>query len=305
MGKDFKNNLDENNNSKDLLIKLYKEISGENEIKEEGDNETMFKKLFEWLLSKFRKQEEKLRDKKEKIINLETEIREEKRENKELEEKLEVKKEKYNSLKEINQAKENKILEQIIEIKEKKDEIINKNEEIRKISNELTSSNNEKNRLNEYLVKEKSEKERLTLEKNKLESKIKSHEEMLAKYNSLSTEHKSYIDRYIVSTDMDTFKISGGKEASVENLWEYIKNEIINENKNEINKLIEIFNYFFDLAKKINPKLDYQKLNIGDKFITDKHIRLTSGKSSGNIEEILLLGYEKNGKIVKKSIVKL
>lgn len=142
-------------------------------------------------------------------------------------------------------------------------------------------------------------------ESQQLKSKFSKQIEMLNLYQTLSDSSKMSLKNVLNPQDENTFLLSGANKDHLDTLFEYIKNEIINDKLQDITKLKTLYSYFFEEFNKSTPKYEWQKIQLGARFNTDEQIKV--GNASGSIEQVLLQGYvdAKTKKIIKKSVVKV
>lgn len=124
-------------------------------------------------------------------------------------------------------------------------------------------------------------------------------------YKNLSPRAIKSLENIFKGDSIDLFMACGIQEDNINSLWYYIKNEIIEERDEDIEKLKFIFEYFFNLYIVPNDYYTSQEIKIGDKFDTSIHIAHSRGKSSGEVKEVLLRGYlnKNTKKIINKSLV--
>lgn len=276
-----------------LELKLeIKNIQGKNQRREMDISEKKNKEL-DYL-------REKLSEKEESISELEFKI-------KEMEEDV-------NLLKKLSEGFRG-LLKNTEEDKQK---LEIKSNHLEKEVDKYTNENNELKE-NNYSLKEKKDgyKHKLSInedENRKLKEKLNGYEGQFAdmievhkKYLNLSSRTKESLSGIFKDESLMGFVACGIQESNIESLWDYIKDEIKEEKYEGVNELKEIFEYLFNLYQLSNPKYGWQEIKIGTNFDTEDHIRHSSGKVSGKIEEIMLKGYEnkKNKRIIKKSLVKV
>lgn len=155
------------------------------------------------------------------------------------------------------------------------------------------------------------EKSSTTVLSNTVELYRKNFESTLRNYELYQTFHqdiKSSLQGIFKDESLQGFISCGVQEKNIHSLWEYIKNEISEDNNEEIEKLIILFDFFFKSYIRAYPIYEIQQVSIGETFDTELHINHSSSSLvSGNIQEILLYGWinKKTEKIVKKSIVRI
>lgn len=182
-----------------------------------------------------------------------------------------------------------------------RDETIHASEEKERMQNE-TLRHYEKTI--KKLQKEKEEKEtQIEKYKNAFQQELEAYE----MYKSLDNETKRALEGIFKNDSLQGFLACGVQEKNIEALWEYIKNEIIEEKKGDIQKLETIFDLFFERFTLAFPFYQRQEVTIGESFDPQKHINLSSLTPSGEIKQVVFRGWfnTKTGKIIKKSIVKL
>lgn len=124
-------------------------------------------------------------------------------------------------------------------------------------------------------------------------------------YQNLDLGIKKSLSNIFKSDTVEGFISCGVQEKNISNFWDYIKNEIIEEKPNT-KELIKIFYFFFARYSLAVPYMrlnDDKKDNHFDPILHLKHS--SSSSSSGNISEVILLGWEntKTKKRIKQSIV--
>jgi len=176
------------------------------------------------------------------------------------------------------------------EYKEKVDSSFKENKNLEK----------EINSLNNNLLQKEQELKEL---KENFEEIIYIHN----KFNNLSNDTKKAISNIFKDTSIQGFLACGLQDRNIDNLWEYIKISIINENNKDIANLIDIFNFLFSLYTKAFPYIQKQQVSVGDKYDPTKYIKSSNSNVSGEIKEIILYGWENTntGKIIKESVVRV
>lgn len=175
-----------------------------------------------------------------------------------------------------------------------------------KILQEINSLKEEKKQHELALQEEKSKNtdlnKRVEFYKDSFEDELRVYEY----YKTLSDTTKSSLKAIFKDETLQGFLSCGVQEKNISNLWEYIKNEIIEDNNRDIDKLISIFNFFFSRYILAFPIYEKQKVSIGDNFDPQLHIRSSkSSYASGTIKEIILFGWinNKTNKVIKQSVV--
>ena len=110
--------------------------------------------------------------------------------------------------------------------------------------------------------------ESLNTYKNQFQNTIKVYN----LYLKLSDNTKKSLENIFKGKEIDEFIACGVQEDSINNLWEYIRNEVIEDKNKDIDSLKDIFNYLFSLYIIPNDYLISQDVEIGKKFDTDYYI---------------------------------
>ncbi len=195
---------------------------------------------------------------------------------------------------------------------QERDEMIEKLKRLLGISKEDTSSLEKVNqKLAEDIKQLQSSNSKVNSEKEELNQALDSYKnsfEDLLKiekiYNSLSSSTKDSLKNMLKNSSNSTLLFASLiQEKNVENLWEFIKNELIEDQNVDNDKLVNLFELVLNIFIKIFPQYSKNGINISDRFDTELHIK---AKGSGsNITKILLDGWKNNqtNKIIKKTVV--
>jgi small-conductance mechanosensitive channel len=157
---------------------------------------------------------------------------------------------------------------------------------------------------NTLQIKNQELKKQLDFYRKNFESELRIYE----KFISLSESTKSSLSGIFKGESLSNFIACGVQEKNIQNLWEYTKAEILEDSNDDISKLVEIFEFFFQryiIAYPIYESLDTQTQQ---SFDTELHIKHhSSSSSSGSVSKVYLQGYKniKTDKIIKKSIVRV
>lgn len=109
-------------------------------------------------------------------------------------------------------------------------------------------------------------------------------------------------DNYgIQGENLYTFLITSGQVETLENIVESVKLSAIN-NPEQFSKEKELFNQLFDSMQSCY-NLERIVAKVGDKY--DENYYKVEGDSGGNISEVILDGFKKNGNTRKKPLVKV
>ena len=203
------------------------------------------------------------------------------------------------------QEKEIEMLKALVEklkaMMGQKDETIQASQRKERLQNETLRKYEEK------IEKLQKEREEIKKEIEKCKNAFAQELEAYEIYQSLDHETKRALEGIFKNDSLQGFLACGVQEKNIEALWEYIKNEIIEEKKGDVDKLETIFDLFFNRFTLAFPFYRRQEVAVGESFDPQKHINLSSITPSGEIKQVLFRGWlnTKTGKIVKKSIVKL
>lgn len=221
--------------------------------------------------------------------------------------------------------------------------------EIKTLKQKLMEETKEKDRLLKELEKYKTEKSKLEYKNVQLESQFKCVlKEKTQEYENLQQQYKKqikeleqvcslYKDRYknieyyynqylslgenvhkklgriLNAESPEIFLAWGTQWDNIKALWTEISFWLDEYSRDDVHKLIEIFDYFFDIYYENNSysgqkKYVRQEVSVGDEFDDFLYTR-KGGAVAGKIKEILLLGYgQMDGedfKLKEKSIVRI
>jgi len=224
------------------------------------------------------------------------------------------KKKKENSLEDIIKEKDEEIevLKGLVEKfkkcfadEEVKTENLTKNLNLK--DNELRELEEAKNRL-------KNEVKEMQSEKNKLSKKVDFYRDNFEKelstytlYKELSSSTKASLKGIFKDDSLKGFLACGVQEKNISSLWDYVKDELREEENSDIKSLKAIFYFFFEGYNRAYPMYEVQKVALGDVFDTEEHIKTNASSVSGKVDEVVFTGWvnSKTKKIVKKSIVRV
>jgi len=127
------------------------------------------------------------------------------------------------------------------------------------------------------------------------------------RFSSLKPKIRSSIGGIFKDDSLQGFIAAGVQERNIDSLWDYIKNQIIEECNEDTSTLIEIFDFLFKLYAKAYPKMQQQVISIGESFDPSKHINTLHSAVSGAITAVVLDGWinTKTKKIIKQAVVRL
>lgn len=249
---------------------------------------------------------EEIKDKIKEIVGLEIVDSKEKIKIEELKENNIKLEELVNLLENKQNDKEKEILEKVKIIDNLKKIIYGKDESIDDLDTQIVSSQKElklvNNKIDELEKENKTIYEELLIYKKTFKQDLK----IYRIYEELSPTTKDSIKNIFKNDSLDGFISCGVQEKNISSFWEYIKLEIINDKNKDIEKLTEIFYYFFDKYRLAYPMYELDTTKVDDNFDTQLHIKHNRSQNvSGSIKKVLLHGYLniKTNNIVKQSIV--
>ena len=185
----------------------------------------------------------------------------------------------------------------------------NSGEQLKSENRELKSKNKD---LDKQLSLLSNENRNLNSELDQLNAKLqdllrKSEQNPLGKlkkmYDSLDAATKTALENIFKADDELSIFASG--ILHIGKVWDYAAFLRKQHKDAEFEKVKDIFYLLFETCKKVKT-VSLQQVNTGDKFDMDFFSRDNrSEKQSGNVADVVLIGFLENGKIVKKSIVKV
>jgi len=126
--------------------------------------------------------------------------------------------------------------------------------------------------------------------------------------HSLPTDIFDRISNIIaIEGDYDILMYSLVQLENLELLWDFMKEEIINDKIAHMETPLSLFKHGFDAYSCIDNRFQLQDGLFGQKYDGETMIPHSSGRASGNVGQVLLPGYvlTKSGKCRKKSVVVL
>jgi hypothetical protein len=127
-------------------------------------------------------------------------------------------------------------------------------------------------------------------------------------FSDLSEESKRSLSGIFKNTTVNGLIACGIQEKNIGNLWDYAKNEVVNDTNPDINNIIQLFDILFSRFTLAFPMYKSQVVAVGDDFDNQSHIRHGSSQNvSGAIVSVLLIGYSntKTNKVIKQSLVRI
>ncbi len=132
--------------------------------------------------------------------------------------------------------------------------------------------------------------------------------ELYGKVQALSPAVKKRVRAYFKVQTPVSFLVSMGEENNLLQLWNIAKEEIKNCSKEDKSTLNALLAYTIDRVNELHetPRYALRQDKPGEKFDDRAHIR-ASGSSpySGPIQEVILLGIDREGKVWKQSVVRV
>lgn len=128
-------------------------------------------------------------------------------------------------------------------------------------------------------------------------------------YQSLSEPSKEALKGIFKGTSFEEFLACGVQPGNIDALWEFSRNEALNGNTSDLPVLEQMIAYFVHLYNCTNDSvvIDFLKVNPGDAFDFDLHIRTQNSKPAGPISRIVLSGLINafTGEVIKKAVVEI
>lgn len=127
-------------------------------------------------------------------------------------------------------------------------------------------------------------------------------------YSDLTDVTKESLSGIFKTTTLGGLMACGIQEKNIGNLWDYTKNEVVNNTNPDITSLVQLFDILFSRFRLAFPMYESQSVAEGYEFDTQLHLKHSSSASAcGAIERVMLCGYfnVKTGKVIKQSIVKI
>ena len=186
-----------------------------------------------------------------------------------------------------------------------KDEIKNLKDELARTKTEREQLEKEKKNLTDNINLYAEQVEQSKKELENLKKDVKAYED----FKNLSAPTKKSLENILKEDSLASFIASGVQSRNIENLWDYINNELREGQNPEIKELTDIFYFLFANFSKANGDIyELQSVSLGDEFDPQLHLRHNSSQGvSGKINEIVLKGMvnTKTKEIKRKSVVKI
>lgn len=186
-----------------------------------------------------------------------------------------------------------------------KDEIKNLKDELARTKTEREQLEKDKKKLTDNINLYAEQVEQSKKELENLKKDAKAYED----FKNLSAPTKKSLENILKEDSLASFIASGVQSRNIENLWDYINNELREGQNPEIKGLTEIFYFLFANFTKANGDIyELQSVSLGDEFDPQLHLRHNSSQGvSGKINEVVLKGMvnSKTKEIKRKSVVKI
>jgi len=182
------------------------------------------------------------------------------------------------------------------------------------MQHELHITQQAKNGLLQDIQQAKAKQRKLETQKQSIETELQNYKRnfdelqtVYTLFTSLSPQTLRSIHGIFKDDSLQGFLAAGVQERNIDSLWDYIKNQIIEDNNKDTPKLIEMFDVLFGLYAKAYPHMEIQEINTGESFDPNKHIRTSGSQVSGVITSVVLHGWinSKTKKIINQSVVKV
>lgn len=156
----------------------------------------------------------------------------------------------------------------------------------------------------------KSKYDTVKSELQNLKNQFNKPTDYLEQYRTLSSTIRTGLSDIICDKNEILFISSCTSAEHLKAIWGYTKQLVYNDgNKNEIDILKNIFDYFFDVFNESLSKPIYERddVEVGYYFDDDCYDRFSGSKTSGDISEIILRGYRSisTENIICRSVVKV
>lgn len=139
---------------------------------------------------------------------------------------------------------------------------------------------------------------------------LKKYIEMWKELEMLDAEKKEYVGQLCGKYNMDACLSLGRDEGKIEQLWRYLREEILKVDSD--NKSISILSHYFefclDIANSLKDDADYyvfSEIEIGSEFDKELCIRTSDSKQVGTINKVLTQCVKVGDDVLYKAIVKV
>lgn len=187
---------------------------------------------------------------------------------------------------------------------------IDNQDEIIKLKNKIEALNNEKKKENDIaadkIIELKSDLAKTKEELNYYKTNFSEDVLIEEHYSSFTQQTKNSLSGIFKSQSIQGLIVCGCQEKSILNLWDFIKNKIVEESDVDSKRLIELYHLLFARFKIAHPFYVLQEVTLEHDFDNQKHIMHNkSSNSSGKVKEVLLNGVvnSNTGKLLRPSVV--
>lgn len=141
------------------------------------------------------------------------------------------------------------------------------------------------------LQKEKTEKAAVISKLEEYENKYACIDRAYSNYKSLPERVKQRMGNIFVRDNIYAFIVAMSDWNNIEGIWSFTKRRIIEDEKDGVKELVELFTEAFALFALIDGTGRYELINplVGERFDSDKH-SIKGIKTDGQIDEVLLSG---------------
>ncbi len=125
-------------------------------------------------------------------------------------------------------------------------------------------------------------------------------------FEGLSTQTHQSIEGIFSDRSITGFIACGIQERNINSLWDYIKNEMMENTNSDIPALKSIFSFLFSRYALAYPIYELQPVDLEEAFDAQKHIKHSSSNNvSGKIQDVVFKGWvnTKTNKVMKQSLV--
>lgn len=226
-----------------------------------------------------------------------------------------------NEKKEIEQKyvkliSDNEQLRDVInDCKSREKELIEKQEDLKKqIENLKTTEETSKGEIGRLTEKQKTlENKNTELERKneKLDFRYKKYERIeqaYEEYKTLPEDIQIRLQNVFPRGNLFAFMTAGTKWENITGLWNFAKRRIIEKDISDIDKVLDLLEFLFEVYNKQYSKTMYEfmDVNVGDKFDSDLH-NIIGINTDGIVSKVWLKGiYDvKNKKVLCKTLIEV
>lgn len=196
------------------------------------------------------------------------------------------------------------------EVTNQKEQILQNAELQLQKETEIEDYKNDLNNREKELEKTGTQLEKTRTELEKLQNKYQKIDEVYQLYLNLSSVMHSRLKRVLNPGDQpcesaEVFLAYGVQEGNIIALWDVINLQATNNHgTEELESLLKIFEYFFQLFKEVSfKKVEAYRPQIGTEFDERLHTRTSDSHVSGRIQRVVIPGFVIGQSITKKPLV--